>query len=71
MSASAVNAESVDALVVGAGPTGLACGIELQRRGVYRTAYEPGTLREKLFGRGPRLPDTHRAARFRRLPVSS
>jgi FMN-dependent oxidoreductase (nitrilotriacetate monooxygenase family) len=44
---------------------------ELQRRGVYRTAYEPGTLREKLFGRGPRLPDTHRAARFRRLPVSS
>jgi long-chain alkane monooxygenase len=39
---------------------------ELQRRGVYRTAYEDGTLREKLFGRGPRLPDTHRAARYRR-----
>ncbi|HEY1183166.1 MAG TPA: FAD-dependent monooxygenase, partial [Bryobacteraceae bacterium] len=26
--------ESFDALIVGAGPTGLACGIELQRRGV-------------------------------------
>jgi long-chain alkane monooxygenase len=39
---------------------------ELQRRGVYRTRYEPGTLREKLFGRGPRLADTHRAARYRR-----
>ena len=43
---------------------------ELQRRGVYRTAYAPGTLREKLFGRGPRLPETHRGARYRRLPVS-
>jgi FMN-dependent oxidoreductase (nitrilotriacetate monooxygenase family) len=41
----------------------------LQRRGVYRTAYEPGTLREKLFGRGPRLPSTHGAARYRRAPV--
>ena len=39
---------------------------ELQRRGVYRTAYEPGTLRDKLFGRGPRLPGTHRAAQYRR-----
>jgi FMN-dependent oxidoreductase (nitrilotriacetate monooxygenase family) len=44
---------------------------ELQRRDVYRTAYDPGTLREKLFGRGPRLPDTHRAARYRRAPVVS
>jgi len=44
---------------------------ELQRRGVYRTAYEPGTLREKLFGRGPRLPATHPAARYRRSPVAS
>jgi FMN-dependent oxidoreductase (nitrilotriacetate monooxygenase family) len=41
---------------------------ELQRRGVYRTAYEPGTLRQKLFGRGPRLPDSHRGARYRRIP---
>ena len=41
---------------------------ELQRRGVYKTAYRPGTLREKLFGRGARLPDTHLAARHRRTP---
>jgi alkanesulfonate monooxygenase len=27
---------------------------ELQRRGVYKTAYQPGTLRDKLFGRGDR-----------------
>jgi alkanesulfonate monooxygenase SsuD/methylene tetrahydromethanopterin reductase-like flavin-dependent oxidoreductase (luciferase family) len=39
---------------------------ELQRRGVYRTRYEQGTLREKLFGGGPRLPETHRGARYRR-----
>ena len=38
---------------------------ELQRRGVYRTAYDPGTLREKLFGRGPRLPSSHPGSRFR------
>ncbi|MEN3280291.1 MAG: long-chain alkane monooxygenase [Solirubrobacteraceae bacterium] len=40
---------------------------ELQRRGVYRTSYDPGTLREKLFGRGPRLPASHRGARHRRV----
>jgi FMN-dependent oxidoreductase (nitrilotriacetate monooxygenase family) len=40
---------------------------ELQRRGVYRTAYEPGTLRQKLFGRGPRLPASHPGARYRAL----
>jgi long-chain alkane monooxygenase len=39
---------------------------ELQRRGVYKTEYTEGTLRHKLFGRGARLPDTHRAARSRR-----
>jgi len=44
---------------------------ELQRRGVYRTAYDEGTLREKLFGRGPRLPETHRGARFRRAGVAA
>ncbi|MBP0588431.1 LLM class flavin-dependent oxidoreductase [Paraburkholderia sp. LEh10] len=38
---------------------------ELQRRGVYPTAYTPGTLREKLFGGGARLPQTHPASRFR------
>jgi FMN-dependent oxidoreductase (nitrilotriacetate monooxygenase family) len=38
---------------------------ELQRRGVYPTSYAPGTLREKLFGEGARLPASHPAARFR------
>jgi hypothetical protein len=37
---------------------------ELQARGVYKTAYRPGTLRDRLFGH-PRLPDTHRAAAAR------
>jgi long-chain alkane monooxygenase len=43
---------------------------ELQRRGVYRTRYEPGTLRHKLFGRGPRLPASHRAASHRHSQVA-
>ena len=38
---------------------------ELQRRGVYPTAYRPGTLREKLFGEGPYLPTTHPANGYR------
>jgi len=38
---------------------------ELQRRGRYPTAYSPGTLREKLFGEGPRLAAPHPAARYR------
>jgi hypothetical protein len=32
---------------------------ELQRRGVYKKEYRPGTLPEKLFGQGPYLPETH------------
>jgi alkanesulfonate monooxygenase SsuD/methylene tetrahydromethanopterin reductase-like flavin-dependent oxidoreductase (luciferase family) len=32
---------------------------ELQRRGVYKKEYRPGTLREKLFRQGPYLPETH------------
>jgi FMN-dependent oxidoreductase (nitrilotriacetate monooxygenase family) len=32
---------------------------ELQRRGVFKTGYAPGTAREKLFGTGPRLPVAH------------
>ena len=45
---------------------------ELQSRGVYKTAYREGTLREKLFpGRGARLPAVHPAAGFRHLPASS
>lgn len=41
---------------------------ELQKRGVYKQDYAPGTLREKLFGRGPRLPAEHPGARYRDLP---
>jgi FMN-dependent oxidoreductase (nitrilotriacetate monooxygenase family) len=41
---------------------------ELQRRGVYKTEYTPGTLREKLFGAGrSRLERPHPGAAFRRL----
>ncbi|BAU38481.1 monooxygenase [Acetobacter pasteurianus NBRC 101655] len=32
---------------------------ELQRRGRYKTAYQPGTLRNKLFGCGDRLDNAH------------
>ncbi len=38
---------------------------ELQRRGIYKTAYDPGTLRHKLFGRGDRLRSPHPAAHWR------
>jgi alkanesulfonate monooxygenase len=39
---------------------------ELQRRGVFKREYQPGTLREKLYGPGrARLPDSHPAAAFR------
>jgi len=39
---------------------------ELRRRGVYKTEYAPGTLREKLYGPGrARLPGSHPASRVR------
>jgi hypothetical protein len=38
---------------------------EWQARGLYKTAYAPGTLREKLFGLGPRLAGPHPAAGYR------
>jgi alkanesulfonate monooxygenase len=39
---------------------------ELQARGVYKTTYAPGTLREKLYGSGrARLPASHPAAKVR------
>jgi FMN-dependent oxidoreductase (nitrilotriacetate monooxygenase family) len=40
---------------------------ELQKRGVYKTEYKAGTLREKLFGQGPRLQAPHPAVNFRDL----
>jgi FMN-dependent oxidoreductase (nitrilotriacetate monooxygenase family) len=39
---------------------------ELQNRGIYKTAYAEGTLREKLFSDGDRLPNRHVGAQFRR-----
>lgn len=41
--------ESADALVVGAGPTGLACGIELQNRGVKTVLIEKGCVVNSLY----------------------
>ncbi|WP_230206441.1 LLM class flavin-dependent oxidoreductase [Microbacterium gorillae] len=38
---------------------------ELQRRGLYPTEYADGTLRNKLFGAGDRLPENHHGSRFR------
>jgi FMN-dependent oxidoreductase (nitrilotriacetate monooxygenase family) len=38
---------------------------ELQLRGLYKTGYEAGSLRHKLFGQGDRLPERHAAATFR------
>jgi FMN-dependent oxidoreductase (nitrilotriacetate monooxygenase family) len=37
----------------------------LQERGAYQTEYAEGTLRNKLHGRGDRLPEEHRGASFR------
>jgi len=41
--------EFFDALVVGAGPTGLACGIELQRRGVKTVIVEKGCVVNSIY----------------------
>jgi FMN-dependent oxidoreductase (nitrilotriacetate monooxygenase family) len=38
---------------------------ELQQRGLYKTAYEDGALRQKIFGQGERLPERHAGAGFR------
>jgi thioredoxin reductase (NADPH) len=41
--------ETFDALVVGAGPTGLACGIELQNRGVRTVLVEKGCVVNSIY----------------------
>ena len=41
--------ESFDAVVVGAGPTGLACGIELERRGVKTVLIEKGCVVNSIY----------------------
>jgi long-chain alkane monooxygenase len=38
---------------------------ELQQRGRYKTAYQPGSLRKKIFQHQDRLPDRHPAAHWR------
>ena len=38
---------------------------ELQARGAYQNDYTEGTLRNKLFGAGDRVKDSHRAANYR------
>ena len=38
---------------------------ELQSRGIYKTSYDEGSLRNKLFGDGDRLPARHAGASFR------
>ncbi len=41
---------------------------ELQKRGLFKTEYEEGTLREKLYGKGKaRLPESHVSAQYRKL----
>ncbi|CAG9204597.1 Dimethyl-sulfide monooxygenase [Paraburkholderia tropica] len=44
---------------------------ELQNRGLYKTAYEPGSLRHKLFGEGDTLPERHTGAGFRHKETAS
>ncbi len=39
----------LDAVVVGAGPTGLACGIELKRRGLQATIFDKGCLLNSIY----------------------
>ncbi len=41
--------DSLDALIVGAGPTGLACGIELKRRGLSSVLIEKGCIVNSIF----------------------
>ena len=41
--------ETFDAVVVGAGPTGLACGIELQKRGVKAVLVEKGCVVNSIY----------------------
>lgn len=42
-------AELLDAVIVGAGPTGLACGIELKKRGLRARLFDKGCLTSSLY----------------------
>ncbi|MDT5030379.1 MAG: long-chain alkane monooxygenase, partial [Actinoplanes sp.] len=43
----------------------------LRERGLAQREYAEGTLRQKLFGRGDRLPETHPAAQYRRVAAQA
>jgi FMN-dependent oxidoreductase (nitrilotriacetate monooxygenase family) len=43
---------------------------ELRKRGTYPEEYVEGTLRNKLHGRGDRLPDEHKGAGYRYVPTA-
>src|SRR6202035_1615538 len=38
-----------DTIIIGAGPTGLACGIELKRRGLRAVLFDKGCLTNSLY----------------------
>ena len=38
---------------------------ELRKRGLYQEEYAQGTLRQKLFGKGDRLPKEHIGSQYR------
>src|SRR6202142_314778 len=44
-----VGMDSFDVVIVGAGPTGLACGIELKRRGVSAVLIDKGCVVNSLY----------------------
>lgn len=44
-----LHAELLDAVIVGAGPTGLACGIELKKRGLRARLFDKGCLANSLY----------------------
>src|SRR5580658_10186586 len=41
--------EQLDVIVVGAGPTGLACGVELKRRGISAAIFDKGCVVNSLY----------------------
>ena len=41
--------EQFDVAIVGAGPTGLACGIELKRRGISNVLFDKGCVTNSLY----------------------
>src|SRR6185312_1030027 len=41
--------EQFDVVIVGAGPTGLACGIELKRRGISNVLFDKGCVTNSLY----------------------